>query len=479
MHIKSILSSLLVVSILAAPLAQAAPKKKKGIAKNTTQQKPAASTHFPPQHEADYQKFIEKLRELTQQNSFDLSPALFIIFEATGDEFSIEQWMQRAADEGEPAAILFIALKHLINVPEERYRSPEILTAVTQLKKASDSKYVPAMVAYSKCLNKGIGTSKNEAAAEKLLIAACSSGSYEPRFEWLLMTGRLEKYEDLQRPEVKAEMERGNHYIAHHMSINTPNDAILIRLLVQAAEKGNKNALFELSELHIDRDLGKSYKLLTLAVKARNPDALYRMGMYMIDPPVKLEINVGPVKDVETGVKMLKMAAILGQNDARMQLALMYLNGKNGQPKDADRAYRHISTGAVLSGNPVLLAAQGFMMLQGIGTKQDTQNGLKLIQAAAARGYTHAKALLGYAHYRGLGVEKSVTTAVMHLEDATSHKDPFAFIYLALLYDEEKQPEKSKYYLEHAERVMPGKATIIFNFYKQNYKGWYMTPFPL
>jgi TPR repeat protein len=199
----------------------------------------------------------------------------------------------------------------------------------------------------------------------------------------------------------------------------------------------------------------------------------------MIDPPIKLEINVGPVKDVENGVKMLKMATILGQNEARMQLARIYLNGKSGQDKDTDKAYRHISTGAVLSGNPVLLAAQGFLMLQGIGTKQDTQNGLKLIQAAAARGYPHAKALLGYAHYRGLGVEKNVSNAILHLEEATTLKDPFSLIYLALLYDEEKQPEKSQYYLNHAERVMPDKATTIFNFYKQNYQGWHMTPFPL
>ncbi len=479
MHIKSILSTLIGVSILATPLAQAAPGKKKNRPQKTTQQKTAVTTDFPSQYEADYQKFIAKLRELTQQNSFDLSLALFIIFDATGDEFSIEQWMQRAANEGEPAAMLFIALKHLTNVPEERYRAQETLTAVTQLKKASDRKYVPAIVAYSKCLNKGIGTSKNEAAAEKLLMQACSSGCFEPRFEWLLMTGRLEKYEDLQRPEVKAEIERGNHHISRHMSLNAPNDAALINLLVQSAEKGNPYALFELSELFLNMDLAKSFKLLALAVKARNPDALYRMGMYMIDPPVKLEINVGAVKDVESGVKMLKMATILGQNEARMQLAQMYLNGKNGQPKDAHKAYRHISTGAVLSGNPLLLAAQGFMMLEGTGTKQDMNNGLKLIQAAASRKYAHAKALLGYAHYRGLGVEKNINNAIMHLEDATTLNDPFAFIYLALLYDEEKQPEKSQYYLNHAERVMPDKATIIFNFYKQNYKGWHMTPFPL
>ena len=480
MQIKSILSCVLGFAMITAPFAEAAPNKKKNNKPAApSQQKKEVRANFPAQYEADYQKFITKLRELTKSNSFDLSPALFIILRATNDEFSIEPWMQRAADEGEPAAILFMAQKNLINIPEEHYRAPEILTTVTQIKKAADRKYVPAIVAYSQCLDKGIGVFPNHAAAERLLIEACSSGCFRTRFEWLRQTGRLEKFEDLQRPEVKAEVERGNHYILHHVSLMAPDHKTMLKLLVQAANKGNGYARYELSEFYAQFDIARSYKILALAVKARNPDALYRMGMYLINPPATLEINVGPIRNTAEGVVMLKMASIVGQNDARLQLARMYMDGKNGLEKDPIKAYRHITTGAIMSGAPALLAAQGFMMLQGIGTNKDTETGLKLIQAAASRGYTHAKSLLGYIYYHGIGVDKNLSTAVMHLEDAAAHKDPIAFIYLALMFDADNQPEKVQYYLERAERTLHDKANTIFNYYKQNFNGWFMKPFPI
>ncbi|MBR4310620.1 MAG: sel1 repeat family protein, partial [Akkermansia sp.] len=256
--------------------------------------------------------------------------------------------------------------------------------------------------------------------------------------------------------------------------------ATITDMLVKAASQGNGTALYELSELYADVDIAQSYKLLTAAVKLRSPDALYRMGMYMISPPATLEINVGPVRNQATGVVMLKMASILGQADARAQLARMYYNGLNQYlAKDVSKAYRHAVIGAAISANPMLMTAQGYMLLTGQGTEKNVEMGLKLIKLAASRKYTYAKCLLGYIYYRGMGVEKKISEAVFHFEDASSYKDPMALIYLALLFDAEKDKSKSTYYLEHAERLLPGKAKAIFHDLQDAQQGWLMTPFPL
>ena len=490
MNYSRILSGLLAAGLIAASAADAAPAKKsrtskKKQAKTVKKEEKAPALPLidhpsaPQNHEAEYQNFAAQLKEITKNNAFDISRALFTILKATDDEFCIEWWMQRAAHEGLPPAQLFMAQKHLYLLPKDKYRTPEVKEAVALLKKASDAGYVPAMQEYSKCMRHGIGTLENDQGADRLLMQACSGGSFETRFEWLKQSGRLEKYEDLQRAEVKAEIERGNHYILHHMSLMAPDTAAITNMLVQAAGKGNSSAFFELSELYTKIDITKSYKFLREAVRLRNPDALYRIGMYMIDPPPSLEINVGPVRNPVAGIVMLKMAAIMGQIEARAQLARMYYKGTAELPQDATKAYRHLVIGTALSASPVLMAAQGYMLLTGQGTQKNAETGLKLIKMAASRQYTHAKCLLGYIHYHGIGVDKNVSEAVFNFEDASTYKDPLALIYLALLFDAEKDTAQSNYYLEHAEQLLPGKAKSIFRYYQQHPQGWHMQPFPM
>lgn len=478
-----ILSGILTACFIFAPCLDAAPKKKRSAKyKRTTKQakkltETPAHPSAPQLHANEYKKFVTQLKDIAKANSFDLSPAIYIVLKATNDEFAASLWMQRAADEGIAPARFFVAQQSLLFLPEEQYKSPETKKAAALLKKASDTKYVPAMQEYSKCLRNGIGTIKNEQGAERLLIEACSSGSFETRFEWLKQTGRLSTYTDIQRAEVKAEIERGNHHILHHISLLAPDDATITQILIQAAGKGNSHALYELSELYKNIDIAKSYKLLNLAVRNRNPDALYRMAMYLIEPTTSLEINVGPIKNPAEGLLMLKMAAMLGQPDAHATLARIYYTGKHGLKKDVSRAYSHVEAGAANANRADLLAAQGFMMLSGHGTKQNTDQGLNLLRIAANHKNTHAMSLLGYAYFTGLGVEKNISTALLHFEDAVAHKDPLGLIYLALMFNQIQDSSKSSYYLEHAERSLPGKAKALFSAWSQTPGGWRLYPF--
>lgn len=480
-----LLAAVLAACFVFTPALEAAPKKKRTAkqSKSTRQARPAtppapAHPSSPQLHETEYAQFVAQLKEITKTGSFDLSPALYTVLKATDDEFAAEQWMERAAKDGLAPARLFMAQQNLLFLPEEKYKSQEAKQAVALLKKASDAKYVPAMQEYSACLRNGIGTIKNEPGAERLLVAACAGGSFEARFEWLKQTGRLTTFADMERPEVKAEVERGNHYIPHFMSLMAPDDASITKMLTEAAGKGNSHALYELSELFKSIDIAKSYQLLSLAVKGRNPDALFRMATYMIEPSTSLEINVGPVKNPEQGLVMLKMASMLGQPDAHAELARMYSAGSHGLKQDAEKAYAHAAIGAANGKRMDLLAAQGFMMLTGQGTAKNTEQGLNLLRIAARQQNTHAMSLLGYAYFKGIGVEKNVSTALLHFEDAVAHKDPLALIYLALMFKAEQDHSKSTYYLEHAERSLPGKAKALFAQWQQSPQGWALHAFP-
>ena len=470
--------------------AQAAPSKKAKAnkSKNTvaaakeTKNAVSDSPFSPQKHKAAYAEFCERLKEIANADSFNLGRAYYAVLKATNDEFCIDEWMQQASDEGYPVAQLFVAQKTLYRVPQDKYLSPEVRAAVVLLRNAAAQKYAPAQLEYSTCLKAGIGTLKNESAAFKALQEACASGNFNIRFAWLMESGRIDKYEDMERPEVKAEIERGNHYLLYYFSLLAPDAQTRLSLLFKAVDAGNDYATYNYSELIFEQDTNKSFAFLKKAVAKHNPDATFRLASYLLNPPVKLEALVGPIKDPKTGVLFLKMASMLGNADSRAELARLYLSGEYGTTPSDEKAYKHCAQGAAISGTPELLAAQGFMLLCGKGTKQDTERGKQLLELAASGKYPYAKVLLGYAHYHGIGVEQSASQARFYMEDAALQQFPLAFVYLALLHDTpvsgiNPDPSRSKYYLEHAEREMPGKATDLFKKLKNQEGGW--TPSPL
>ncbi len=501
MNLYSIPAALIAAFLIYTPITDAAPRKKNNSAKTsdrkkTTTKNPKTQTntpqpahnlpadpHAPQHHEEAYRTFVSQLEQITKANGFSIVTPLLTILQATNDEFCVDLWMQRAADEGNPVALLYMGKKAIISLPKNQAESQAARQAVILIKKAAEKKYAPAMLEYSNCLKEGIGFPANEKAAEKELMAACAGGNFRIRFHWLLNNGRLEKFEDLKLPEVMAEIKRGNHHILHHMALLAPTEALMIQTLNMAAKMGSDAALYECHLLQQKSDIAESYKKLTQAVQLHNPHAIHAMARYYIDPPISLELNVGSVRNIKDGILFLKIAALLGVPEAGADLAQIYYLGQHGIPADLQKAYRHASTAAQASGTPPLITAQGFMQLCGQGTEQNTQEGLGRLQLAAKTGYAHAKELLAYAHFRGIGTEQKSSQAIYYLEDAATSKDPFAFIYLALMFDEgapdlPADPQKAAYYLNHAEQVIPGKSKALFDYFKRRYNKWTMLPFP-
>lgn len=444
----------------------------------------ASQTSAPQQYEEAYQHFKKALEEQAAGNSTNPCPAITIALKATNDEFCIDEWMKRAADEGNPVALNFIGTKHLFYVPDEHKHTPEVKEAVAMVKKAADKKYVPAMVDYSTFLRNGVGVIKNTAAADRMLLEACKAGNFETRFSWLLQTDRLATYEDLQRPEVKGELERGNHHILYYMSGKAPDRFTMISMLTQAARMGNHSAMYELS-MHLSQvDIKTGYHYLKVAAAQHNPMAISVLGQYLVSPEEKKTKDLGMQKDAEAGVYMLKIAGMLGNTAAHSLLSHMYYHGLWGIPKDINKAYRHVEEGSASRPDVGFMTAMGYMLMKGEGVNQDTEKGKELISVAAKQHYPHALAMMAYINFRGIGTPPNPKEAVYMLESMAIQGLDVCFVFLALMYDEgveglPKDPKKTEYYMGHAKRAMGEYAQQVFDRHKKQNGGWYMAPFDL
>lgn len=453
-------------------------------AQSQSTNKSAASA--PENHPEAYRQFKAALELQAKENSMDSCPAIMIAIQATGDEFSVEQWMEQAAKENNPVALCFVATKHLNLVLSKDKMTDKTKKNVAMIKKAADMKYTPAMVDYSIYLRNGVGVFTNTAAADRTLMEACRSGSFETRYSWLRQTKRLEKFEDQTRPEVEVEIKRGNHYVIHHLSSKAPSSYVVYNMLTTAARLGNPYAMYELSR-HLSRNNlhAASYHYLKAAAEHHNPEALSTLGHYLLDPNEKIAEILGTQKNEAAGIELLKISAILGDSTARFHMGRLYYHGLHGVEQDKTKAYKHIEEGLTMRPNDVgFMTAQGFMLANGDGVEKDEKRGVELIQTAAKAGYPYAMAIRAYMNFRGLGLQANGKEAAFELENLATAGFDICFVYLALIYDEggaglEKDERKVRYYLDHAKRRLGERAETAFNDMKTKHGKWVLTPFEI
>lgn len=445
----------------------------------------ATEASAPAQHEAAYKQFVKKLETIAAANSPDIVPAIVIAIDATGDELCVDAWMQRAANEGNPVAMLYLSSTSLNFVPQNQQHAAKVKAAIAMVKKAADAGYTPAMITYSNILRTGSNIPKDEVKANQFIMKACQSGNYETRFSWLLQTDRLLTFEDKERPEVKAEIARGNHHVVYYLSQKAPDAFISLLTLTEAARMGNATAMYELSAILLQLKNPKvSYYYLKQAAELHQPMALTILGEYMISGNKELEECIGLKKDPAAGIYMLKIASMMGNTRAQAILSHIYFHGLFDVPKDETKAYRHVEIGETVVPDVGYVTAKGFMLLTGAGVKQDKEQGLALIAKAARTGFPHAVFMLANVYYNGIGgVTKNGSETVYLLESlATQRGLEISFIFLAYIYEKggagiEPDPKRVQYYLDHAQRAFGNAALTKFEELKNDENGWVVTPF--
>lgn len=393
---------------------------------------PEASPASVASEEDAFSTLMARLNEQVKANTYDFCPALSVILEATHDEFAAPAWMQRAAKAGNAAAMQYVANRTLRQVPKDQVMAPEIKEAYAQVLRAADMGFDPAKLNAYMCMSLGLGVKQDVAAAKKYMMEACKSGSFIPRFKWLETSGRLEEFDDKDRPEVKSEIDRGNYHVIYTLALKAPDTAQQVEWLKKAAEQGSPEATLVLSSLCAKTHPKESYALLQESVKLHAPEAMFTMGSTIINPDPDNPIlrEAGIVKNEQMGMHLLKLASMIGDVASHFWLGNAYYDGKYGLPKDMKRAYLHFQEGA-MAGNLPCLAATGYLQARGMGTEASPEQGVQMLQRAAHVGFPYAVILLARLQYEGIGMPANASEAAIKLQEAAVMRRPDAYVCLA------------------------------------------------
>ncbi len=390
--------------------------------------------HEPEKYPEQFARFCEKLDEQVKLNTYDYCPAIQVLLEATNDEFALEAWMKAAVAKGNAAAMHFLADAELSGVPADKLQSQPIREAYALMRRSAELGYDPSKCTQSECLAHGVGTRKDEAEAKKVLMEACKGGGFIPRLRWLLTTDRMANFKDRTRPEVAAEIERGNHHVVYFMSRLSPDSVTQMEWLQKAAELGNPDAFYDLAVVNFKTHPREAYTLLEKAAELHHAEALYLLASSRLegataDPLVK---TLGLRPDERNAMRLIKTAAAMRSPRAVYFMGRCYYEGQRGMPQDKALAYRHFSKALALR-SPDSGAAMGLMLLRGEGVEKDVERGKRMITLAANSGYTYAIILMAYAHYNGLGTEADAAKAAELLQEAAALGAPEAYVYLAFI----------------------------------------------
>ena len=396
---------------------------------------PAKPAPTGPAAHAQFPAFLQLLDKMVQENSTDYYDAVTCALAAVeGDETAVNSWMHAAAQAGNAAALRWEISQQLAVVAPDKLLAPATKEAYQKLVKAAGKGYVPAMLDVSACLRMGIGVAKDEAAAQRKLMEACKGGDIKARFQWLLGTNRLSSWEDRDKPEVAAEISRGNHFVINHLSALAPNAADQVEWMKNAAGKGSGDAYLTLSSLASANHPKESLTLLRLAVHLHHPDALYVLASVLADTPAAApyQLQAGISPDQQESLRLMKTAALLGNLRAMLALGSAYYDGTNGLPQDYKKAYFHFSS-PLVAGSPAANTSRALLLLLGQGVEKDTAKGISLLEEAA-KSYPPASLALAWANYKGIGVKPDAKAATYLLMEAAAAGAPIAYVYLAYIY---------------------------------------------
>ena len=455
-----------------------APAAKKELS-YTPDEGPAADVS-PATHAEGYAAFKTALKEQAEKNLYDFCPAMELVLKATNDPFAVQQWMQKAADEGLPAAQQFVADRRLENVRVDELQAADVKAAYKLVRKAADAGYDPAKVNVYMCLKNGVGVAKDEKAAEKYILEACKSKGFIPRFKWLQLSGRLTTFDDRERAEVKAEMERGNDHVVYFLSTLAPTAAEKTEWLMKAAKLGNPEALYTLSAMASQKDPKASFTLLKEAIQFHSAEAMFALGVALTDadPDSPLMKTAGISHDDVNGRHLVKLAGMLGSAGAQYWLGHVYHDGVFGVAQDDTVSFRWFERGA-RSGNVRCATATGVMHLLGLGTEKDVKKGLAVLNMAANAGDPDAVMALAYAVYTGQGIPADARKAAEMLEEAAAMGNPAAYICLAYITakggkDLPADPKRAERYVRLAKLDLKDEAQQLFD--RLMAEGWAPKP---
>lgn len=198
----------------------------------------------------------------------------------------------------------------------------------------------------------------------------------------------------------------------YRQGLNVPEDQkVATEWFERAAERGDINAIFALSNALLDdrsgkRDPERAAALLARAAAAGHPAANYNLALTLLAS--------GREEDLPRAVASLRIAAQANIPDAQHALGVLAREGK-GLPKDEAEAARWM---AKASANGYLPAQIDYaiMLFNGTGVPANEDEAAKLFLAAALKGNAIAQNRIARLYQSGRGISlDSIEAAAWHL----------------------------------------------------------------
>lgn len=357
----------------------------------------------------------ELLARMEKENSQDF----YAVMEALLAEMPLDkvpEAMQKAAEAGSPAAVWWLSrwdMTRLASIGADRQTHPLAVQHRAAMQKAALTGYLPARLEYMRMVGGGVGAAADEKRAMGLLMDICATGDARARAEYLLLSGRLEKADALDAPEITSELKKKNAYLEELIGTLYGREPQAQQWLQEATEHGSAEAPRLLAAFFAE-SLGEQrfQELMQLAAERHSPSAVAFQGI------IRTVLRDGSLNtEDEKARRLLEIALLLGAAEGVAPLSMHYI----GHPEQyfPDRLLALSRIGMEM-GNEVAAVNYAYCMACGYGCKAAPERAIALLEGLAEAGVGAAHVALASVFYNGRQGKADLRRAVDELGQGAS-----------------------------------------------------------
>ena len=384
--------------------------------------------------------FLKMAEEGDPINQFRCADYLLKTAWTNEDRKEAFEWFLKSSENGYPNATHQVALMQRDGVgTTKNYEEME-----KNLKKASDSGFLPSIILLADTYIQGRLIPKNEKGAFEQYLKGARLGNGKCQYQVAVM------YRDGMGTEIDVDesekwFERfsysttiwNNIWAADWAKMQDDSDSALIeKIYLRSAYGGNTIALSnilntaiannEFNEKKYD-DLMNSLKFLA---ENGNIDAARRVGTYYYD-------GAGVKKDYSVAIKWYEMAALLGDQWSKNRLGEMYKDGKGTTP-DMEKAMEWFAETSIFGNTVAIANILNIYSTEILEKDIFYEKNINFLKKLAMNGSVDAARRVGTYYYDGAGVKKDYSVAIKWYEMAALLGDQWSKNRLGEMYKDGK-----------------------------------------
>lgn len=204
---------------------------------------------------------------------------------------------------------------------------------------------------------------------------------------------------------------------------------------VRQANEGNLEDQMNLAYMYlygtngVKQDFKEAFKYYELAAKQKDPIALNNLGSLYFN-------GIGTERDIKKALVLFESASALGNDNASLNLAFIYLTGGTKNEERNTKAMELFQKAAD-EGNKIAQFMVGYAYYKGFVLPQDYQKAFQSVRAAAIDDakIDEAQMILSDMYAKGEGITQNYQKSIAALRNAAGQGNMDAIVKLAKHYD--------------------------------------------